>query len=73
MLTNKLSKDIYKLCYRAKTNTTEVAEALNTHQSTISRMLNYRAINPMLIEIAEYLGYDITITFERRIKANGNG
>lgn len=67
MIKTDIQKEIKKLCIDENTTLTELSERCGTSKQYTSRLLGKTGlVNPMLVKLAEALGYDIEVKFVKR-------
>ena len=67
MVRTDIQKEMKKLCIDENTTMTDLAAACGTSKQYVSRLLGKNTlINPMLVTLAEKLGYDIQVSFVKR-------
>ena len=67
MIKTDIQKEMKKLCIDENTTMTDLATSCGTSKQYVSRLLGKNTlINPMLVALAEKLGYDIQVKFVKR-------
>lgn len=67
MIKTNIQNEVKKLCIDEGITLSELAEKCDTSKQYVSRLLGKTGlVNPMLVKLAEELGYDIEVNFIKR-------
>lgn len=67
MIKTNIQNEVKKLCIDEGVTLSELAEKCDTSKQYVSRLLGKTGlVNPMLVKLAEELGYDIEMNFIKR-------